>query len=74
MIDPSVLQVLRCPLDPKRQASLTLEEHRVFCSRCRVRFPTRDGIINFVVGEAILPDRCRKVDQLPCQVEQREGV
>ncbi len=68
MIDPETLAFLRCPIDPQRTTGLVLEdEHKVFCARCRVQFPTRDGIINLIVEEAILPEGCSKRSQLPCQ-------
>ncbi|HEY8504087.1 MAG TPA: hypothetical protein VIL46_05855 [Gemmataceae bacterium] len=73
MIDPAFLEVLRCPIDPGREAPVVLEEHRVLCSRCRVRFPTRDGLINFLASDAVLPEGCTRIEQLPCRREQGPG-
>lgn len=71
MIDPKDLELLRCPIDRRRETPLELiDGHRVFCSRCRVQFPTRDGIINFVIDEAVLPEGCGRIAELPCQVEK----
>ena len=67
MIDPKFLESLRCPFDAERDVPLEMDEHRVLCSRCKVRFPTRDGIINFLTHDAILPEGCSSAEQLPCQ-------
>ncbi|VTS06747.1 hypothetical protein [Tuwongella immobilis] len=68
MIDPQSLEYLRCPIDPQREATLVLEEHiRVYCSNCRVQFKTREGMINLIPQEAILPDGCERLERLPCQ-------
>jgi len=72
MIDPESLAYLRCPIDPQREATLELEELvRVYCSRCRVQFRTREGMINLIPQEAILPDGCDKLEHLPCLQKRR---
>ena len=67
MINPDQLELLRCPFDYKRQTPLVIEDdHKVFCSRCRVQFKSRDGIINLITSDAILPDETPKPHLLPC--------
>ena len=44
MLDPQFLKILRCPIDPRRQAALTQpDETKLLCERCAVQFPIRDG-------------------------------
>jgi uncharacterized protein YbaR (Trm112 family) len=69
MIDEQYLQLLRCPLDPKRETKLVLEETKLFCSRCRLQFRTREGFASLIVEEATLPAGCAKLQKLPCQAE-----
>ncbi len=66
MICPDFLERLRCPLDPSR-TGLTLEEDRLVCQRCALKFSIRDGIPNMIVEEADLPQGCETLAQLPCQ-------
>lgn len=70
MIDEKYLDILRCPIDPKRETRLELDDLKVVCSRCRVRFKTREGFLSMVVEEAALPDGCAKIEDLPCQKQQ----
>lgn len=67
MLSPDALKYLRCPLDPKRQTPLLLEETHLSCSQCHTRFRIRDGIPNLVADEAELPEGCSNVRQLPCR-------
>lgn len=68
MITPEMLDVLRCPMDPKREARLVLEnDTRLLCGRCRLQFRIREGFPSLLVEEATLPERCASVKQLPCQ-------
>jgi uncharacterized protein len=68
MITTEQLDILRCPIDPKRQTRLVVEEDvRLFCSRCRVQFRIRDGFPSLVIEDAILPAGCAALSQLPCQ-------
>jgi uncharacterized protein YbaR (Trm112 family) len=71
MISPELLEVLRCPMDPGREARLAQEEDRLVCQRCGLRFRVKDGIANLVVEEAEMPAGCPGLDQLPCQREAR---
>jgi uncharacterized protein YbaR (Trm112 family) len=68
MIDERLLEILRCPIDPRRETRLVLEaDTKLFCARCRVQFRTRDGFASLVAEEATLPDGCDSTGGLPCQ-------
>ena len=67
MISADLLQLLRCPWDPRRQTALVLGESQLVCEQCALRFPIKDGFPVLVVEEAELPAGCRSLDQLPCQ-------
>lgn len=69
MINPELLEILRCPLDPGRKTSFVPAEDHLLCPRCRVRFPIKDGFPVLVAEEADLPAGCTGLDQLPCQRE-----
>jgi uncharacterized protein YbaR (Trm112 family) len=69
MLSPDFLEMLRCPMDPRRQARLAQEENRLVCLRCGLRFSIRDGLPNLVVNEAELPVGCTSQAELPCQRE-----
>jgi uncharacterized protein YbaR (Trm112 family) len=62
------LSLYRCPIDPKREARIVLEDDlHLFCERCRVQFRSKDGIPSFVVVDAVLPSGCEKIKELPCR-------
>ncbi len=67
MLNPETLAILRCPIDPARNALLVDEETHLTCSNCQVRFRIRDGIPNLIADEAELPVGCARRSQLPCQ-------
>ena len=67
MLTPAGLAMLRCPIDPVRNATLIDEETHLTCSSCRVRFRVRDGIPNLIADEAELPEGCTSLHQLPCR-------
>lgn len=68
MIDAEFLAILRCPINPKRDAALTQpDESHLFCANCQVRFPVRDGFPILLADEAALPDGCATVESLPCR-------
>jgi uncharacterized protein YbaR (Trm112 family) len=68
MLDPQFLKILRCPIDPQRQAALTqADETKLLCERCSVQFPIRDGFPILLIDEAVLPAQCLTQQQLPCQ-------
>lgn len=67
MIIPEVLEVLRCPIDPKREAKLIVDDNvRLLCERCRVQFKIREGFPSLLTEEAVLPDGADNLRQLPC--------
>src|SRR5262245_31509224 len=67
MITPEMLEILRCPMDPKRDAKLVVEDSHLCCSRCRLLFRIREGFPSLLIEEATLPEGCPSFDQLPCQ-------
>ena len=67
MIIPEILDVLRCPIDPKREARLVMEDDvRLMCARCHVQFKIREGFPSLLTEEAILPEGADNLRQLPC--------
>ena len=73
MISPELLEKLRCPMDP-RDHRLSLEQDRLVCQHCGLKFRIKDGLPNMVVEEAELPPGCPSLDRLPCQVEKRQSA
>jgi uncharacterized protein len=67
MVTPEMLEILRCPMDPKREARLVREDTRLLCSRCRLQYRIREGFPSLLVEEATLPDGCLTLGDLPCQ-------
>jgi uncharacterized protein YbaR (Trm112 family) len=67
MITPEMLEILRCPIDPKREARLVVEDTRLQCSRCRVQFRIREGFPSLLIDEATLPQGISSQNQLACQ-------
>ena len=68
MITPEMLEILRCPMDPAREAKLVIEnDTRLLCGRCRLQFRIREGFPSLLVEEATLPEGCTSTAQLPCQ-------
>ena len=66
MLDPEFLNMLRCPIDPKRNAPLTQpDESHLLCAQCGVKYPIRDGFPILLIDEAILPDGCPSISKLP---------
>ncbi len=72
MISPDLLAILRCPLNPSR-TRLLLEDGRLVCERCALKFPIKDGFPVLVVEEAELPPGCDSLADLPCQREDKSG-
>ena len=66
-MDNAFLSLLRCPLDPQREATLSRDEQHLVCSRCSVRFPIKQGRPVLVPDEGELPESLREVSQLPCR-------
>jgi uncharacterized protein YbaR (Trm112 family) len=71
MITQEMLAHLRCPIDPKREAMLLLDDTKLLCAGCRVQFRIREGFPSLLTDEATLPDGCKHLNQLPCQ--RRKG-
>jgi len=67
MVTPEMLEILRCPMDPKREAKLVVEDSRLYCSRCRLQFRIREGFPSLLIEESTLPEGCSSFDELPCQ-------
>ena len=68
MISPELMEILRCPLDPRQR--LTLETDRLICQRCALVFRIKDGFPVLVAEEAELPAGCASLEDLPCQREK----
>jgi len=66
MISPELLAILRCPMDPSN-TPLEEQDNALLCTRCKVVFPHRDGFPSLLIEEALLPEGCSSIDQLPCQ-------
>ena len=69
MISPELLRILRCPIDPERNSSLTETDDALVCSRCAVRFRIKEGLPNLIADEAELPAGCAGIPELPCQTK-----
>jgi len=69
MLNPELLAILRCPLNPSR-TRLVQEGDRLVCERCALRFAIKDGFPILVAEEAELPPGCTSLSQLPCQREK----
>lgn len=61
-----LLLLLRCPIDPKREATLTRDGQSLVCSGCAVHFPVKHGLPVLISDEARLPPSVRSRDHLPC--------
>src|SRR5258708_6017162 len=66
-MDNAFLELLRCPIDPAREATLSRERDQLVCSRCSVRYPVKNGLPILIADEAELPPYCRTRQALPCQ-------
>lgn len=55
MIDPTLLEILACPLRDDRPP-LRLEGDFLVCDECRMKFPIVDGIPRLLAEEAISCD------------------
>jgi uncharacterized protein len=63
---PTPDPLLRCPIDPKRNSTLTRTEAGYVCD-CACTFPVRNGLPILLASEAELPEGCEAVDKLPCR-------
>ncbi|HYH68279.1 MAG TPA: Trm112 family protein [Urbifossiella sp.] len=66
-MDDAVLALLRCPLDPRRQATLSRDQQVLVCTGCHVQFPIKNGLPILIPDEGELPDGVRSADRLPCR-------
>jgi hypothetical protein len=73
MINQRLLDILRCPMDPRRTTRLALDKERLICQQCALAFRIKDGLPVLVVEEAELPPGCPSLDQLPCQREPKQA-
>lgn len=73
MISPELLEILRCPLDPG-QTRLEAVDSGAQCQRCQVIFPQRDSILCMRIEEAVLPEGCLTIKQLPCQQKSTQDL
>ena len=73
MISQELLDMLRCPWDPTRTATLVQAEDHLACQRCQLRFRIRDGFPVMIVEEAELPAGCASLEQLPCHMDKQPG-
>ena len=65
-MDDAFLACLRCPLDPRREATFSREQQALVCSGCRARFPIRNGLPILTPDAAELPTGVAARDRLPC--------
>ncbi|MFO0851240.1 MAG: hypothetical protein U0871_22190 [Gemmataceae bacterium] len=68
-MDADFLTLLRCPIDPRRDATLTRDRDKLTCDHCGVCFPIKNGLPVLIAGEADLGDR--SADSLPCRKSGR---
>ncbi|MFN4261110.1 MAG: Trm112 family protein [Gemmataceae bacterium] len=64
MLSPELLQILRCPVDPKRQTPLVEEGTSLICPRCQIKFSIKDGFPVMIIDEADLPTGCENAEEL----------
>ena len=69
MLTPETLAFFRCPLDPSH-TRLDQADGGLVCQRCRLRFPVTEGIPRLLPEEAVLPEGCSSLAELPCQKEK----
>lgn len=54
-MEDAFLALLRCPFDPRREATLTRENQALVCGECGASFPIRNGLPILIPSEADLP-------------------
>ena len=70
-MDDAFLACLRCPLDPRHEATFRREEQTLVCSGCAVRFPIKQGLPILVPDEGELPAGILELSQLACRRTKR---
>lgn len=73
MIQADFLDILRCPMDPRRQSRLTEEGDRLICQGCGMKYKIKDGFPVLVPEEAELPPGCESLEQVPARHEAKEA-
>jgi uncharacterized protein YbaR (Trm112 family) len=63
MMNEALLALLVCPLG---KAPLRREGEAFICTRCGPRFLIEDEIPNMLIEEAVLPQGCASLADLPC--------
>jgi hypothetical protein len=66
MTPPDIADLLRCPIDPAREATLTRDRDRICCDRCGTAFPVKNGLPILLADEAEMPDGVSSRRDLPC--------
>jgi uncharacterized protein YbaR (Trm112 family) len=67
MISNDLLEILRCPMDPRRQSRLTLESDQLICQGCGMKYKIKDGFPVMVPEEAELPPGVESLEQVPAR-------
>jgi uncharacterized protein YbaR (Trm112 family) len=65
MISNDLLDILRCPMDPRRQSRLSLEGDQLICQGCGMKYRIKDGFPVMVPEEAELPQGVESLEQVP---------
>jgi uncharacterized protein YbaR (Trm112 family) len=65
-MDDTLLPILRCPIDPRREATLARDQQSLVCSGCHARFPIKNGLPILIPDEADLPVGVKAIEHLPC--------
>ena len=65
-MDDAFLACLRCPFDPRREATLAREQQSLVCSGCRAIFPIKNGLPILIPDEAELPKGIDSPGRLSC--------
>lgn len=65
-MSPDDLTLLRCPIDPRREAGLVRDRDRLCCDRCSTAFPIKNGLPILLADEAELPEGVSARRDLPC--------
>jgi uncharacterized protein len=67
MIPADFLEILRCPMDPQRQARLVEEGEQLVCQSCGMKYKIKDGFPVLVPEEAELPPGVDSLEQVPAR-------
>jgi len=62
MIDPNLLKILACPAC---KGSVELKENKIICTKCKKKYPIKDGIPIMLIEEA-KDDEKNKVLDIGC--------